>query len=100
MTPTGACSSTSPTRPPTCTTFLTADPDLAVDATNWRADTAIRPAVVNRKVRGSHRTQRGARTQGPITSVIRTAAQHGVDPVDYLASRARAPDPRLAILLA
>lgn len=81
-------------------TFLTADPALGVDATNWRAETGIRPAVVNRKVCGGNRTPRGARTQGRMMSVIRTAVQHGVDPVDYLASRARAPDPGLRLLLA
>jgi transposase len=80
-------------------TFLTAEPDLGVDATNWRAETGIRPAVVNRKVWGGNRTWRGATTQGRITSIIRTAAQHGVDAVSYLADRARGPDPELAILL-
>jgi len=80
-------------------TFLTADPALGVDATNWRAETGIRPAVVNRKVWGGNRTWRGAETQGRITSVIRTATQHGIDAVDYLAARARSPDPGLATLL-
>ena len=32
-------------------------------------------------------------------SVIRTAAQHGVDAIDYLTSLARGPDPGLAVLL-
>ncbi|HVM04293.1 MAG TPA: transposase [Acidimicrobiales bacterium] len=63
-----------------------------VDATNWRAEQAIRPAVVNRKVWGGNRTRRGADTQGRIMSVLRTAAQQGVDPVDWLARFARAPD--------
>lgn len=69
--------------------FLT-HPD--VDATNWRAEQAIRPAVVNRKVWGGNRTRRGADTQGRIMSVLRTAAQQGVDAVDWLARFARAPD--------
>jgi transposase len=64
-----------------------------VDATNWRAEQAIRPAVVNRKVWGGNRTWRGASTQGNIMSVLRTAAQQGVDAIDYLARYARAPDP-------
>ena len=34
-----------------------------VDATNWRAEHAIRPAVVNRKICGGNRTRRGAQTQ-------------------------------------
>lgn len=64
-----------------------------VDATNWRAEQAIRPAVVNRKVWGGNRTWRGAATQGRIMSVLRTTAQQGVDPIDYLAALARAPTP-------
>jgi transposase len=73
--------------------------DERVDATNWRAEQGIRPAVVNRKVWGGNRTDRGARAQSTMMSVIRTAAQHGVDAIDYLAARARSPDPGLAILL-
>lgn len=64
-----------------------------VDATNWRAEQAIRPAVVNRKVWGGNRTWRGAATQGRIMTVLRTAAQQGVDAIDYLAQQARAPNP-------
>jgi len=37
------------------------------------AEQAIRPAVVNRKVWGSSRTQRGAQAQGILMSVLRTA---------------------------
>ena len=62
-----------------------------VDATNWRAEQAIRPAVVNRKVWGGNRTWRGAATQGRIMTVLRTASQHGVDAIDYLTRHARAP---------
>lgn len=65
-----------------------------IDATNWRAEQAIRPAVVNRKVWGGNRTWRGAATQGRIMSALRTAAQQGVDEVDYLAGLARAPTPK------
>ena len=69
-------------------TFLTlAD----VDATNWRAEQAIRPAVVNRKVWGGNRTWTGAATQGRIMTVLRTARQQGVDAIDYLTRHARAP---------
>ena len=32
-----------------------------------------------------------------MMSVIRTAAQHGAGAIDYLAARARSPDPGLAI---
>jgi transposase len=65
----------------------------AVDATNWRAEQAIRPAVVNRKVWGGNRTWRGAATHSRIMSVLRTTAQQGVDTIDYLTRLARAPNP-------
>lgn len=71
-------------------TFL-AHPD--VGATNWRAEQAIRPAVVNRKVWGDNRTWRGAGTQGRMMSVLRTAAQQGADAIDFLTRLARAPTP-------
>jgi transposase len=63
-----------------------------VDATNWRAEQAIRPAVVNRKVWGGNRTQRGAATQSRIMSLLRTANQRGIDAIDWLTRYARAPD--------
>lgn len=81
---------------PAMFTFLTEE---GVDATNWRAEQGIRPAVVNRKVCGGNRTDRGGRAQSVMMSVIRTAAQHGVDAIDYLAGRARSPDPGLVLLL-
>jgi transposase len=48
-----------------CFTFLRVP---GVDATNWRAEHAIRPAVVNRKVFGGHRTRPGARQLVPHLS--------------------------------
>lgn len=63
-----------------------------VDATNWRAEDAIRPAVANHKVwGGSNHTWRGAATQGRVISVLRPAQQHGIDAIAYLAVLARAP---------
>ena len=53
-------------------TFL-ADP--GVQATNWRAEQALRPAIVNRKSWGGNRTWQGAHTQQVTMSVIRTARQ-------------------------
>jgi len=38
--------------------------DPEVEATNWKAEQAIRPAVVNRKVWGGNRTEAGAKAQG------------------------------------
>jgi transposase len=71
-------------------TFLT---HPGTDATNWRAEQAVRPAVVNRKVWGGNRTWRGATTQGRMMSVLRTASQQGVDAIDFLSRLARAPTP-------
>ncbi|MGH9223789.1 MAG: IS66 family transposase [Acidimicrobiales bacterium] len=45
-------------------TFLTSE---GVEATNWRGEQGVRPAVVNRKVWGRNRTDRGAETQGRVT---------------------------------
>lgn len=67
-----------------------------VDATNWRAEQAIRPAVVNRKVWGGNRTEHGATVQGPIMSFLRTAAQQGVDAIEALVTLARDPTPGVA----
>ena len=65
--------------------------DPQVDATNWRAEQAIRPAVVNRKVFGGNRTENGAATQSRMMTYFRTAVQQGVDPIAGLVALARAP---------
>ena len=64
-----------------------------VDATNWRAEHAIRPAVVNRKICGGNRTPHGARTQQILASVVRTARQRHVDLNDLFTTLLRAPRP-------
>jgi transposase len=61
-----------------------------LDATNWRAEQALRPAVVNRKVWGGNRTERGARSQETLMSVLRTCAQHGRDGLAFLSQVLRA----------
>lgn len=53
------------------------EPGIA--STNYRAEQAIRPAVVNRKVWGGNRTWRGADAQSVLMSVICTAQQRGTD---------------------
>ena len=54
--------------------------DPTLDATNWRAEHALRPAVVTRKMcGGGNRTRRGADSQQVLTSVLRTADQRGLD---------------------
>jgi transposase len=69
----------------------------AVDATNWRAEQAIRPAVITRKVNGGgNRTARGAATQQVVASVLRTARQRHLDGIDVLATLLRAPRPMVS----
>jgi transposase len=69
-----------------------------VEATNWPAEQAIRPAVVTRKVCGGNRTPRGATTQYVLASVLQTCHQQGVDPFPLIADLLRAPAPRVAPL--
>ena len=67
--------------------------DPSVDATNWRAEHAIRPAVVTRKVCGGNRTRHGADTQQVLASVVRTAHQRHLDLTALLATVLRATHP-------
>src|SRR5258708_7755591 len=46
-----------------------------LEATNWRAEQAIRPMVVTRKLWGGNRTTNGARTQGILVSILQTFTQ-------------------------
>ena len=78
------------------TTFLTTP---GVCATNWRAEQALRPAVVNRKSWGGNRSWAGAHTQEVTMSVIRTARQQGLDPVELIVQAQRAPTPNISKLL-
>jgi transposase len=52
-----------------------------VEATNWPAEQAIRPAVVNRKSCGGNRTWEGARTQAILTSLFQTCHQRRLQPL-------------------
>jgi len=65
------------------TTFLR---HPGVQATNWRAEQALRPAIVNRKSWGGNRTWTGARTLQVTISVIRTARQQHQDPIELMAA--------------
>ena len=67
--------------------------DPSIEATNWRAEQAIRPAVVIRKVCGGNRTRRGADTQQVLASVVRTARQRNLDLPALIAMMLCAPDP-------
>lgn len=70
-------------------TFLRND---AVDATNWRAEQAIRPAVVARKVWGGNRTARGAHVYEICATVLRTARQQGINAIDTIIDLLRSTD--------
>src|SRR5215475_13018272 len=55
-----------------------------LDATNWRAELAIRFGVILRKVWGGSRTWAGARAQSVLMSVWRTCWQQGRSALDFL----------------
>jgi transposase len=70
--------------------------DPTLDATNWRAEHALRPAVITRKMcGGGNRTPRGAQTQQVLASILRTAQQRGLDTTDLLSTLLRAPRPAI-----
>ena len=74
--------------------------DPAIDATNWCAEQALRPAVVNRKVCGGNRSDRGAHTQQVLTSLVRTTQQRGLDTSQVLVDLLRSPRPTVSRALA
>ena len=68
--------------------------DPTLDATNWRAEHALRPAVITRKTcGGGNRTTKGAQTQQVLASVLRTTQQRGLDPTEVLAQLLRPRPP-------
>jgi len=66
-----------------------------VEATNWRAEQAIRPAVVTRKVCGGNRSERGAETQSVLATILRTSRQNNFDPLAVFEEllRIKSPEP-------
>jgi transposase len=62
-----------------------------IEATNNRAERAIRPAVMARHLCGGSRTWNGARTQQSLTSVLRTCHQQGKDSRRLLVDLLRNP---------
>lgn len=64
-------------------TFLY-EPDI--EATNWPAEQAIRPAVVNRKVFGGNRTPSGGHAQEVLGSVFATLVQQASDTLSFLSN--------------
>lgn len=58
--------------------------DPHIKASNWRAEQAFRPAVVNRKVWGGNRTPAGAQAQSVLLSVFETCRRLSHQVLDYL----------------
>jgi transposase len=68
-----------------------------LDATNWRAELAIRFGVILRKVWGGSRTWRGARAQSVLMSVWRTWGQQGRWALNFLSQLLRGTPVALAM---
>jgi transposase len=68
-----------------------------LDATNWRAELAIRFGVILRKVWGGSRTWAGARAQAVLMAVWRTCWQQGRSAVDFLGQFLRGTPVALAL---
>lgn len=71
-----------------------------VEATNWPAEQAIRPAVVNRKMSAGNRSPRGAEAQAVLMSIFRTCCQRGLDPLSLLVNLLRSPNPQKFSMMA
>jgi transposase len=69
-----------------------------LDATDWRAELAIRFGVILRKVWRGSRTWVGARAQSVLMSVWRTCWQQGRSAVDFLSRVLRGTPAALAFL--
>jgi transposase len=69
-------------------TFMRLD---GVEATNNRAERALRPAVIIRKTGGCNRSESGAKTHAVLASLLVTLKQQGRDGLGYLASVLTAP---------
>jgi transposase len=66
-----------------------------LEATNWRAEQAIRPMVVTRKVWGGNRTTNGARTQSILLSILQTCRQQNRPVLPLLQRLLCSPRPRV-----
>jgi transposase len=62
-----------------------------IDATNYRAEQALKMPIVNRKVWGGNRTEDGAAAQGILASVLKTLALSGRRAVDWISGLLRDP---------
>jgi hypothetical protein len=64
-----------------------------VEATNNRAERALRPAVIARKLSCGNKTQRGKHTWEILASLSATCAQRGQDLVEFLRPQLLVPAP-------
>jgi transposase len=69
--------------------------DPRIEPTNWKAEQAIRPAVVNRKVWGGNRTSVGARAQSVPMSVLETCRRQARSALDCVSKVLRTRGNRL-----
>lgn len=65
-----------------------------LDATNYRAEQAIRPMVVTRKVWGGNRTENGAHTQSILVSILQTCRQQLRPATEFLEQLLLLPKPK------
>jgi len=63
--------------------------DPMIEATNWQAEQAVRPAELNRKVWGGNRTEAGAQAQGVLSSVLQTCRQQARSALDFVSQTLR-----------
>ena len=71
-----------------------------LEATNWRAEQAIRPMVVTRKVWGGNRTASGAHTQSILLSILQTCRQQNRPVLPLLENLLCSPRPQVLDLAA
>ena len=64
-----------------------------IDATNNRAERALRPAVIARKLSCGNKTQRGKHTWEILASLAATCTQRGQDLVEFLRPNLLLPNP-------
>jgi transposase len=65
----------------------------SADATTWRGEQAIRPAVVNRRVWGGNRTEVGTLAQSRMMSLMQACKQRLADPFDFICRQLTATRP-------
>jgi len=70
-----------------------------LDATNYRAEQAIRPMVVTRKVWGGNRAERGAHSQSVLVSILQTCRQQLRPVVPFLQQLLHLPNPKVLDLI-